>query len=148
MLGEIRRRKAIYVLIHFNHPDELTDEVCLVLEDLTRAGMILLSQTVFLKGINDDKDTLLRLFQNLFYRGVTPYYIYRCDYVRGLERFVCDFGSERQIMTQITKELSGIAVPTYVVDVVGRGKIPVPLTFWDPVTLTSGTDFDGIQFSV
>lgn len=72
-----------------------------------------------------------------------PYYIYRCDYVRGLERFVCDLLREQQIMTELRILLSGIACPTYIVDVVGIGKIPVPLGFWDIPQVSSCRDFSG-----
>jgi|ERR1019366_2740063 lysine 2,3-aminomutase len=148
LFSEIAKHKAMYALIQFNHPDELTKEVDVVLRELVQAGMVLLSQTVFLKGVNDSKDILAKLFCELFYRGVVPYYIYRCDYVHGLERFVCELNVERKIMTELTKTLSGIAVPTYVIDVAGRGKIPVPLEFWKPTALVSCVDFDGKKMLV
>jgi lysine 2,3-aminomutase len=147
LLHKVSDQKPVYLLIHFNHPDELTHEVDLVLRQLARAGMILMSQTVFLRGINDNKDTLGKLFSELFHKGVIPYYVYRCDSVRGLEHLVCDIELEQQIMTDLTKQLSGIAVPTYVIDVPGRGKIPVPLAFWKS-TLTSCTDFDGSHIAI
>lgn len=71
-----------------------------------------------------------------------PYYIYRCDYVRGLERFVCPIEKEQRIMTELRRNLSGIAIPTYIVDVPGTGKIPVPLAFWKGINLSECTDFN------
>lgn len=135
--------RPIYMLIHIDHMDELTSETVRVIAQLRRMGLILLSQTVFLKGINDDEVSLKKLFQSLYQLGVIPYYIFRCDYVAGLERFVCDIRDERRIMTNLRRELSGIAVPTYVIDVPGKGKIPVPLEFWNGVDLTQCMDFDG-----
>lgn len=129
--------------MHVDHPDELTSETVNALARLRRIGLILLSQTVFLKGINDDEGSLKKLFESLYHLGVIPYYIFRCDSVAGLERFVCNIQDERRIMTNLCRELSGIAVPTYVVDVPGRGKIPVPLEFWDGVDLSQCRDFDG-----
>lgn len=109
---------------------------------LKKTGATILSQTVFLKGINNSFPTLKNLFENLYWNGVTPYYIYRCDYVQGLEHFVCDIEEEIQIMTELRKVLSGIAYPTYIVDVEGKGKIPVPLNFWSPIDTSSTKDFN------
>jgi lysine 2,3-aminomutase len=142
-ISDIAFSRPIYMLIHIDHPDELTVETANVIAQLRKIGLILLSQTVFLKGINDNEASLKKLFESLYHLGVIPYYIYRCDYVAGLERFVCDIFDERRIMTNLRRELSGIAVPTYVIDVPGKGKIPVPLEFWDGVDLTQCVDFDG-----
>lgn len=142
-IGSVAFQRPIYVLIHVNHVDEVTKEVRSVIEQLRRLGVILLSQTVFLKGVNDSERNLKNLFETLYRLGMVPYYIFRCDYVSGLERFVCDIRDERRIMTNLRRELSGLAVPTYVVDVPGRGKIPVPLEFWSGVDLSGCMDFDG-----
>lgn len=142
-ISEVAFVRPIYMLVHVDHPDELTSETVNALARLRRIGLILLSQTVFLKGINDDEGSLKKLFESLYHLGVIPYYIFRCDSVAGLERFVCNIQDERRIMTNLCRELSGIAVPTYVVDVPGRGKIPVPLEFWDGVDLSQCRDFDG-----
>lgn len=132
----------VYILIHANHPDELTREVLKAISILKQTGATLLSQTVFLKEVNDDYQVLSSLFTSLFHAGVIPYYIYRCDYVAGLERFVCSIEKEREIMTELRRNLSGLAIPTYVMDVAGKGKIPVPLEFWDNVDLSKCRDYD------
>ena len=135
--------KPVYVGINFEHPDEITPECERAVRELRKAGAILYSQTVFLKGVNDDYETLRNLFTRLLECGVRPYYIYRCDPVRGLSRFRVDFRKEREIMTKLRKELSGLACPTYVIDTPhGSGKIPVPLDFWDFCD-TRFVDFDG-----
>ena len=128
-IQRVRETKAVYILLHVNHPAELTPEVLDALATLRRTGAALLSQTVFLRAINDDKDTLATLFRTLFSHGVIPYYLYRCDPVRELEEFVADAEVERQIVSDLTRELSGIAVPTYVIDVDGRGKHSCPVGF-------------------
>lgn len=143
LVSRIVTTKAIYVQIQFNHPAELTEDTRCVIRQLRSTGAVLLSQTVFLRDVNDNAGILTALFRELFYLSVVPYYIYRCDYVKGLERFVCDFEKERTIMTDITKTLSGIAVPTFIIDVPGRGKIPVPLRFWTNVAAGLCGDFDG-----
>jgi lysine 2,3-aminomutase len=143
LLQDLSRTRGVYGMLHVNHPAELDPEVEGALARLRQTGLVLLSQTVFLKDINDDEQVLGELFFKLASLGVRPYYIYRCDYVRGLEAFVCDPAKERLIMSNIRRTLSGLASPTYVVDVPGTGKIPVPLDFWDGVDMTRCRDFLG-----
>ncbi len=141
-LSDIAKKQPLFILLHIEHTDELTLETIKAINLLKRTGAILLSQTVFLKNINDDKDILEKLFVSLYHLGVMPYYIYRCDYVQGLERFVCSIEKEQHIMTELRRRLSGIAIPTYIVDVPGVGKIPVPLAFWKGIDLSECTDFN------
>ena len=124
-------KQPIYVGIHFEHPDELTPQTIKACEKLRKAGAILFSQSVFLKGINDSFKILYELFSRLIEIGVRPYYLYRCDPVPGIEHFRVPFEKEIKIATQLRKKLSGLAWPTYVIDApFGHGKIPVPLNFW------------------
>jgi len=123
--------KPVYLSIHFEHPDELTKPTIEAIFALRKAGAILLSQSVFLKGVNDSFETLRSLFTRLAELGIRPYYLYRCDPVSGAEHFVVPFGKEVKIMTKLRRVLSGIACPTYVIDAPnGSGKIPVPLNNW------------------
>ncbi|HMM78737.1 MAG TPA: hypothetical protein PKC65_01825 [Pyrinomonadaceae bacterium] len=147
-LEKLAETRPIFVLINFSHPAELGDETRTVIADLRRRGMLLLSQTVFLRGINDDFETLRQLFEQLYFIGVQPYYLYRCDQVKGLESYVCDLDKEILIASQLRSHLSGIACPTYIVDVTGRGKIPVPLNFWEDTDVTTCRDFDGVETSI
>ena len=145
VLEAVRRAAAVkpfYVLLHFAHPDELTPETRAVIRQLRATGVTLLAQTVFLKGINNDAPTLRRLFEELYWAGVTPYYLYRCDRVLGLEHFVCDLADEVRIASELRRVLSGIACPTYIVDVEGHGKIPVPLDFWQGTDYSQCEDFN------
>jgi len=140
-----RIEKPVYVGIHFEHPSELTPRTIKCVKDLRKAGAILYSQTVFLKGVNDDFQTLYDLFTGLLEIGVRPYYIYRCDPVPGAAHFRVEPAKERRIMTELRRALSGLACPTYVIDVPnGSGKIPVPLEFWECDT-SSYLDFDGVR---
>lgn len=124
-------KQPVYMLVHFDHPAEITPETEEVVYQLRKAGCFLSSQTVFLRGINDDYHILYKLFNRLLEIGVVPYCIYRCDLVRGAEHFICDFEKEIEIMTELRKNLSGLAFPVYVIDAPqGSGKIPVPLNFW------------------
>jgi lysine 2,3-aminomutase len=140
--------QPVYVGVHFEHPSELTDATLHSLRDLRKAGAILYSQSVFLRGVNDNYDTLHELFTRLVDVGVRPYYIYRCDPVPGAMHFIVDFDVERAIMTRLRKTLSGLACPSYVIDAPdGSGKIPVPLEFWDSDT-HDYTDFEGIRHTI
>lgn len=136
-------KQPIYIGLHFEHPDEITEETAQVCEALRKSGAILFSQSVFLKGVNDDYDILYKLFSRLIEIGVKPYYIFRCDPVEGAYHFMADFEKEIDIMTRLRTGLSGMACPVYVIDVPqGAGKIPVPLNYWD-FDKTHYKDFNG-----
>lgn len=128
---KIVRYKTLYVLIHFEHPLEITKETITAVQKLKSASTMLLSQSVFLKGVNDSFKILYELFSRLIEIGVKPYYLYHCDPVKGAEHFIVDIKKEIKIMTALRKNISGLAYPTYVIDAPnGSGKIPVPLDFW------------------
>lgn len=140
--------QPLFVSVHFEHPDEFTPETLAAIKKLRQAGAILLSQSVFLKGVNDSVEVLEKLFTRLPQLGIRPYYIYRCDPTRGVEHFVVPFEREVAIMTELRKRLSGLACPTYVIDTPdGSGKIPVPLDFWK-FDKRGHSDFLGKQSAV
>ena len=140
-----RLRKTLYIGLNFEHPAEITPEVRDAVEKLKTTGGQLYSQSVFLKGVNDDYDTLYELFTTLYEMGIRPYYIYRCDPVEGVSHFRADFEKEREIMTRLRSTLSGLACPTYVIDTpFGSGKIPVPLKYWD-CEAEEYLDFEGVR---
>lgn len=140
--------QPVYVGIHFEHPAEITRRTIRSIKDLIASGAILYSQTVFLKNVNDDYETLHHLFSRLLEIGVRPYYIYRCDPVPGAMHFIVDPDKERQIMTRLRRNLSGLACPLYVIDAPdGSGKVPVPLDFWDG-DKTSYVDFEGKRHDI
>lgn len=146
LIDEIGKEKPCYLLLHVNAPEELTAEVRLGIGRLRKLSVSLLSQTVFLKGINDSFDSLAQLFRELYYLGIIPYYLYHCDAVKGLERFFVDIETEVQIVKRLHQELSGIACPRYVIDVKdGYGKIPMPLDFVD-IAGNTISDFSGGVF--
>jgi len=123
--------KTVYTLIHFEHPKEITKQTIIAINKLKQVSTMLLSQSVFLKNVNDSFDTLYKLFSGLIEIGIKPYYLYHCDPVKGAEHFIVDFKKEIKIVTELRKNLSGLAFPTYIIDAPnGAGKIPVPLEFW------------------
>lgn len=126
IIDEIGKQKPFYILIHIEHPDELISDSINAIKLLKQLKVTLLSQTVFLKNINDNFETLYVLFKNLYYLGVIPYYLYRCDNVKGLEHFQGNREHEKAIAQELRRNLSGIATPLYVEDIEnGYGKIPI-----------------------
>jgi len=119
-------RPAVFVVIHTNHAQELTPAALDALGRLNRAGIPLLSQTVLLKGVNDSADALEGLFRALIRARVKPYYLHHCDLARGAGHFRTTIAGGQRIMADLRGRLSGIALPTYVLDIPGGfGKVPV-----------------------
>lgn len=124
-------KKTVYISFHINHKDEITAFAKKIIKQCKDNGFTLLTQTVFLKGINDNAKILSNLFTELSSLGVIPYYIHHCDKVDGLENFTIPIEKEIAIMTQLEITLSGIELPKHVVDApFGDGKIPIPQNFW------------------
>ncbi|OIO18241.1 hypothetical protein COT27_02975 [Candidatus Kuenenbacteria bacterium CG08_land_8_20_14_0_20_37_23] len=129
-LAEVKKQ-PLYLMLHFEHPAELTRATLCAVKKLQTVATAMFSQSVFLKGVNDNAKILYELFSRLLETGIKPYYIYRCDYVAGAEHFIVPVDKEIKIMTELRSKLSGLAYPTYVIDACGgAGKIPVPLNFW------------------
>ncbi len=122
----LKKRRPVYLSCHMTHPRELTPECAAAFERLADAGVPLGSQTVLLKGVNDDVDTLKALFHGLLRVRVRPYYLYQCDPVVGSAHFRTSVARGLEIMAGLRGHTSGYAVPTYVIDAPGGGgKIPV-----------------------
>jgi len=123
--------QPLYILIHFEHPAEITPQTIQVIKKMRKTGAILLSQSVFLRGVNDKVEVLEELFSKLVEIGVKPYYIFHCDPVAGSEPFWVELEKEIAIMTELRRRLSGLAYPLHAIDAPsGFGKVPVPLNFW------------------
>ncbi len=125
-LAALLRRYRVWLSLHFSHPAELTPEVAAACDVLADAGIPLGSQTVLLKGVNDDAEILKRLFHGLLKIRVRPYYLYQADPVVGTAHLRTSIARGLELMGQLRGHTSGYAVPTYVVDAPGGGgKIPV-----------------------
>ncbi|HEV8078496.1 MAG TPA: EF-P beta-lysylation protein EpmB [Marinobacter sp.] len=119
-------RFATSVVIHSNHANELDAEVGQALERLRSAGIVLLNQTVLLKGINDDTDTLANLSERLFALGVLPYYLHLLDKVAGAAHFAVGLNQARALHLQLRQRLSGYLVPKLVQELPGEAsKTPI-----------------------
>jgi len=122
----LRRHHPIWMSIHFTHPDECTPEASRACAQLADAGIPLGSQTVLLRGINDDVNVMKRLVQKLMTMRVRPYYIYQCDPIYGSTHFRTSVEKGLEIIRALRGFTSGYAVPTFVIDAPGGGgKIPV-----------------------
>ncbi|MFO7675151.1 MAG: KamA family radical SAM protein [bacterium] len=122
----LRRHHPVWMSIHFTHPDELTPETAQACARLADAGVPLGSQTVLLKGVNDDVATLRRLFTTLMRIRVRPYYLYQCDPIAGSAHFRTPVARGIEMIRGLRGHISGYAVPHYVVDAPGGGgKIPL-----------------------
>jgi lysine 2,3-aminomutase len=122
----LRRYHPIWMSVHFIHPDECTPEAAQACGRLADAGIPLGSQTVLLKGVNDDVDTIRRLMHKLLLMRVRPYYLYQCDPISGSSHFRTPVSKGLEIIEGLRGHTTGYAVPTYVIDAPGGGgKIPV-----------------------
>jgi lysine 2,3-aminomutase len=122
----LKKYHPFFVSIHFTHPDELTPEVTEACNRLADAGIPLGSQTVLLKGINDNVIVMRKLMQGLMKIRVRPYYIYQCDPILGSAQFRTPVEKGLEIISGLRGHTSGYAVPHYVIDAPGGGgKIPL-----------------------
>jgi lysine 2,3-aminomutase len=118
--------KTVFVGLHTNHVRELTDPARTAIAKLIDAGIPLVSQTVLLRGVNDDADTLEALMRALVELRVKPYYLHHGDLAPGTAHFRTTIAKGQALMTELRKRLSGLALPTYVLDLPGaHGKVPL-----------------------
>ncbi len=116
----------VWMNIHINHPNEITQELAEATDRLTRAGVPLGNQAVLLAGVNDSVNIQRDLVHKLVMIRVRPYYLYQCDLVEGAGHFRTTVNKGIEIMEGLRGHTSGYAVPTYVIDAPGGGgKIPV-----------------------
>ncbi|MGE5503986.1 MAG: lysine-2,3-aminomutase-like protein [Actinomycetota bacterium] len=123
---------TVWLAVHVNHPRELSPAAAQALARLADAGLPLVSQTVLLKGVNDDADTLAQLMRALLRHRVKPYYLHHPDLAPGTAHFRPTLAEGRALVAALRGRLSGLAQPTYVLDIPGgAGKVPVGPDHWD-----------------
>lgn len=119
-------QKPVYIAVHINHVQELSPAAETAFKQLHKAGCILLSQSVLLKGVNNDAATLETLFRRLVTLRVRPYYLHHPDKAPGTAHFRLPLAEGQEIMRQLRGRLSGLAQPVYMLDIPGgHGKVPV-----------------------
>ena len=115
-----------WVAIHANHPRELEPDARAAIARLAKAGVNLVSQTVLLKGVNDDVETLVSLMRAFVEAGVKPYYLHHPDLARGTSHFRLSIEDGLKLTRALRAKLSGLAQPLYVLDLPGGyGKVPL-----------------------
>ncbi len=122
----LKKYHPIYLNTHFNHPREVTQEAKAACERLANAGIPVGCQTVLMKGVNDDPETIKELMHKLLLMRVRPYYLYQTDLTRGTNHFRARVEVGLQIIEALRGHTTGFAVPQFVIDAPGGGgKIPL-----------------------
>lgn len=118
--------KAVYVVLHVNHAQEIDERVRAAFRRLNGSGAVLLSQSVLLKGVNDDPAILEDLFRTLLKNRVKPYYLHHPDLAPGTSHFRLSIARGQEIVSALRGRVTGLAWPTYVLDIPGgHGKMPL-----------------------
>jgi len=126
LTSALKVKTPVYVALHINHPEELTDPVVAAIGRLLDTGTVLLSQTVLLQGVNDDAAVLERLFRRLVTLKIRPYYLHHPDLAPGTSHFRVPIETGQALMRVLRQTMSGLCLPTYVLDIPGGfGKVPI-----------------------
>ena len=126
LVAALGAAKALYVVVHANHPRELTQAMREAVGRLVRAGIPVLSQSVLLRGVNDDAAVLEALFRGLVAMRVKPYYLHHPDLARGTGHFRLGIDEGQRLVGSLRGLVSGLCQPSYVLDIPGGyGKVPI-----------------------
>ena len=126
LIKVVSKYSPLYIITHFNHPDEFTPEAKHALKVLGDAGIPLSNQTVLLRGVNDSSETMTELMRTLMSNRVRPYYLHQGDLTLGTDHFRTTIETGLYIMRQLRKRISSLAIPEYVIDLPrGGGKVPL-----------------------
>ncbi|WP_043356986.1 lysine-2,3-aminomutase-like protein [Methylobacterium sp. B1] len=118
--------RAVFVAIHANHPREFTAAASAACARLVDAGIPLVSQSVLLRGVNDEAATLEALMRVLVENRIKPYYLHHGDLAPGTGHLRTGVPEGQELMRALRGRLSGLAQPTYVLDIPGgHGKVPI-----------------------
>jgi len=145
LLRALRSAKATFMVVHANHSRELTDEARAACARVIDAGIPMLSQSVLLRGVNDDVETLGALMRALVECRIKPYYLHHADLAPGTAHFRTSIPHGQAVMRALHGRYSGLCQPQYVLDIPGgHGKSPIGPTYLS----TDGsqiTDFKGAR---
>jgi lysine 2,3-aminomutase len=124
--------KTTYVALHANHPRELTPPARAACARIIDAGIPMVSQSVLLRGVNDDVETLSALMRAFVECRIKPYYLHHGDLAPGTSHFRIPIAEGQALMRALRGRISGLAQPTYVLDIPGGyGKVPVGPNYVD-----------------
>lgn len=134
LIQALRGRAPVYILLHCNHPRELTAEARAACGALIDSGLPTLSQSVLLRGVNDDTETLAALMRAFVETRVTPHYLHHADLVPGTSHFRVSLTRGQELMRSLRGRFSGLCQPHYILDIPGgHGKSPVGPTYARPI---------------
>ncbi len=126
LLNALRPHHPLWLMTHFNHPSEVSDESSAALNRLADAGFPVMNQSVLLRGVNDNAEVLTELFRKLVAQRVRPYYLLQMDPVSGTSHLRTPVKRGIELMDQLQGRLSGIALPKLILDAPGGlGKVPI-----------------------
>ncbi len=121
LVAALETEKAFYLCVHANHAREFSDKSAEALRRLNRAGVVLLGQSVLLRGVNDSPEALEALFRAMLRHRVKPYYLHQLDKAPGTARFRVDAAEGLRLVAGLRGKVSGLAQPDYVVETPGGG---------------------------
>jgi lysine 2,3-aminomutase len=122
----LQKYHPLFLSVHVNHPRELTLEVKEGLERLANHGVPMGNQSVFLRGVNDDVETMKTLVHKLLMCRVRPYYLYQLDLIQGSSHLQAPVAKGIEIIEGLRGHTTGYAIPQFVIDAPGGGgKVPV-----------------------
>jgi lysine 2,3-aminomutase len=126
MIEALKCSKTVYIILHANHPNEFTTAAIHAISTIIDAGIPMLSQSVLLKNINDNIETLSTLMRLFIKNRIKPYYLHHADLVKGTSHFRTSIAEGQKLMKEMRGKFSGLCQPTYVLDIPGGyGKIPI-----------------------
>jgi lysine 2,3-aminomutase len=126
LISALKVTTPVYVALHINHPQEITEAVIAAIGRLLDTGAVLVSQTVLLRGVNDDAWVLEQLFRLLVTLKVRPYYLHHPDLAPGTSHFRVSIETGQALVHTLRQTMSGLCMPTYVLDIPGGfGKVPI-----------------------
>jgi lysine 2,3-aminomutase len=126
LIDTLKISKAVYIVLHTNHAQELSVEARSACAKLIDSGFPMLSQTVLLNGVNADTQTLTTLFRSLVAMRIKPYYLHQGDLARGTSHFRTSIEEGQTLMRELRGAVSGLCQPLYVLDIPGGyGKVPI-----------------------
>ena len=117
----LKNSQPVFLMTHFNHPLELTQEVQAALTQLADSGILMFNQTVLLNKINNHPTIIQALMRRLLYLRVKPYYMFQCDPSEGSDHFRTSIQNSKWIQNELWGRFSGLALPNLSLDIPGGG---------------------------
>lgn len=125
-MKEANENAPMFLLTQFNSADEFSDDVEFTAKKIADIGIAMFNQSVLLKGVNDSKESLIKLSRMLLLNRIKPYYIFQGDDVKGTEHLITTIEEAYKLECEVRSELSGLEMPVFCKDQsCGRGKIPI-----------------------